>query len=190
MGPHMRRTLVIDACVIGAAGTTEHPTSRHCREFLSTVLKVGHRAALCEKLREEWKKHSSKYGMRWRTAMAKRTRTETKVVYFDSDQLSPIEISLSSVLGSDWKALHDTHLIVLALAADEIVVSLDEIAQKGFAGVASRVPKIGRVCWVNPSKEDENAVKWAKAGAKNEDWRKLSFIEMNLNSKKAIGKNS
>ncbi len=171
MGPRMRRTLVIDASVLGASGTTKHPVSKLCRDFLDAVLNICHRAVLCNDLMREWKDHSSKYSVQWRTAMTRKS----KIVKKRPEEVLPIENELSSVFGSQWKNIDDTHLIVLALAADEIVVSLDESARKGFMDVSTQAPKVGHVCWVNPSKESEDAVRWVESGAKSEGSRRLSY---------------
>ena len=191
MGPHMRRILVIDASILKAAGTKGHAISKCCRKFLEAVLKICHKAALSHKLALEWKRHCSKYATRWQKLM----RARRKVVQYTSEHLDPIESSVSSGLAHTWNELDDTHLIVLALASDEIVVSLDETARKRFAAVAPHAKSIGKVCWVNPSDESENALEWVKAGARREARRRLSYggskqiVESDQRSKtKAKGK--
>ena len=69
------RVLVIDASIARAAGdTSNHPTSRNCCDFLQAVLKVCHRMAMTDPLREEWNKHQSRFARTWRVSMMARRK--------------------------------------------------------------------------------------------------------------------
>jgi hypothetical protein len=71
--------------------------------------------------------------------------------------------------------LKDIHLIETAMAADRIVISLDETARKLFIKVATRVGELRDIVWVNPEKMEEEPVSWLENGAKAEKKRKLGF---------------
>ncbi len=71
--------------------------------------------------------------------------------------------------------LRDAHLIELALAAHERILSLDETARYHYHGVAEEVRELRRICWVNPAIADEAAVEWLTAGAPAERHRKLGY---------------
>jgi hypothetical protein len=71
--------------------------------------------------------------------------------------------------------LKDIHLIETAMAADRIVVSLDETARRLFITVATRVGELRNIVWVNPERAEEEPIHWLENGAKAEKKRKLGF---------------
>jgi hypothetical protein len=56
---------------------------------------------------------------------------------------------------------------------DRMVASLDEIARGLFRELASKLPRIGKIVWVNPGLEEDSALEWLKSGAKPEPHRRL-----------------
>jgi hypothetical protein len=51
---HPPYAIVINTSVARAAGTTENPTARKCRETLEAVDRCGHQLAMCRELYQEW----------------------------------------------------------------------------------------------------------------------------------------
>jgi hypothetical protein len=70
----------------------------------------------------------------------------------------------------------DCHLIEAALACDRTVISLDEARRRGFARAADSVAQLTTIVWVNPDRDDEEAIVWLEAGALPERKRQLGHI--------------
>ena len=73
--------------------------------------------------------------------------------------------------------LKDIHLIETALAADEIVSSLDEAVRGHFKRICDPISEIQQIVWVNPTYPEEACIPWLREGAKSEDERKLGYNE-------------
>jgi hypothetical protein len=71
--------------------------------------------------------------------------------------------------------LKDMHLIEAALAADRVVVALDEEVRKLLREAARIVGELSGILWVNPATEAEEALRWLKDKAKHERHRLLGF---------------
>jgi len=84
----MSRRIVVDASVARSAGETSHPDSVLCREFLLAILKICHRVVLTPEIEREWRRHASRFSLRWLASM----RSRRKVV-----DVSPT-ITLASLL--------------------------------------------------------------------------------------------
>jgi len=159
------KRLVIDASVLCAAGTTDHPTSRVCREFLEEVRRICHRIVICDDLRVEYRNHSSRFASGWRTEMQSRGKVESISVDTSSIQ------ELSGLLGPSGRDLNDVkkdaHLIAAALITDHIVVSLEKRARRDYGLIAKQERSIQAIVWTNPV-EDQGALKWLQEGAPTE----------------------
>jgi hypothetical protein len=167
------KRLVIDACVAGAAGSTEHPVSSACRHFLETVRAVCHQAVFSQEMRLEWRKHGSRFALGWYRAMTARR----KVIFVNPDKHLLVRAEIDKLNVSDsqreeiWK---DLHLIEAAVHTDHTIVSSDESARQPYSMIARRVPSIGHVIWVNPTVENEEAIEWLQGGAPADKARRLS----------------
>jgi hypothetical protein len=164
---------VIDASIAAAAGDgAHHPVSKHCREFLVAVLEICHRAAFCRELLSEWKDHETSFALKWRRQMV----SKKKMVSSDACQISELRSAIEeSGLGHrQQRAMaKDCHLIGLALALGAPVASCDEEA-RGLFGLLSRSDEtVAAIVWINPAKEQEQAVAWLQAGAPQEQTRTL-----------------
>ncbi len=73
--------------------------------------------------------------------------------------------------------LKDLHLIEAALASDGLVASRDEQVRHLFAAATITVPQLREVVWVNPDKDEEEALAWLLGGARPEPSRKLGRRE-------------
>jgi hypothetical protein len=159
------RLFVIDASIAKAAGDTSmHPTSKNCREFLESVRGICHRMVQTDLIREEWKKHQSRFARMWCLSMMKRKKIESVKVapsYSLVERLEDARLD-SSVLAAIDK---DRHLLEAALATDKRVASLDEKVRFHLQEHASKLPEVLSICWVNPSMADEECIPWLKSGA-------------------------
>ena len=160
------KVLVIDASVARAAGTSENPTSGATRRFLDSVLEVCHRMALTTPIREEWRRHQSKFTKRWRLAMY--ARKKIVVLQESADPSLTARILDTGHNDEDRRAmLKDIPLIVAALQADRIVVSRDDNARVLF-----QVRELNAITWVNPVDEPERVREWLEQGAAEiEEWK-------------------
>ncbi|MHB1424139.1 MAG: hypothetical protein ACYC3I_13265 [Gemmataceae bacterium] len=58
---------------------------------------------------------------------------------------------------------------------DRMVASLDEIARGLFRELCGKLPRLGKVVWVNPGSEEDSALEWLRRGAKPEPRRRLGY---------------
>jgi hypothetical protein len=169
------RVLVIDASIARAAGdVSTHPTSRHCREFLEAVLKLCHRLAMTGPIREEWKKHQSRFARRWQTAMMARR----KIALVEVAEHHSLEKRITRVEADEALAAimeKDRRLIEAALATDERVISLDDRMRKHLRDHVAKLTELRSICWVNPCTPEEEAVAWLEAGAPADRSRTLGY---------------
>lgn len=70
----------------------------------------------------------------------------------------------------------DFRLVAAALAADEIIASLDEEVRILFNSAAATVAgELKRIVWVNPDIIEEECAAWLQSGAKHERKRLLGY---------------
>jgi len=170
------KSLVIDASIAGAAGRTDHPVSRACRDFLEAVLNICHCVVITREIAEEWNRHQSNFTVLWRSSMNARR----KVVRPDTVTNGVLRTGIStSSLTEEGReaALKDTHLVEAALATGLAVVSNDETARALFRKIAHEIGLLKPIVWVNPVREEERAIEWLERGAKDEKKRRLAFEE-------------
>jgi hypothetical protein len=168
----MRSILVIDASVALAAGETNHPTSMACRDFLAEVFRICHRAVMTIALKKEWEKHASMFSTHWRAAMVSRGKMyDCEPQFHESLEKSVRELAPNPT--QEREMLKDIHLLDAALVHDKIVASLDGKARKLFADLASSVPEIHGIAWVDPTIPEEKPLNWLRSGARNEAFRRL-----------------
>lgn len=170
------RALVIDASVAAAAGRTDHPVSKACRDFLEAVLKICHHVVLTREIRQEWNKHQSNFTALWRSSMYARKKVARPQV--DRNDVLRTGIANSNLSHNECEeVLKDVHLVEAALAADLLLASLDDTARASFRKIAHEVGSLQQVVWVNPAKDDERAVQWLGEGARDEESRRLGSDE-------------
>ncbi len=172
MAPRVTKQLVIDASIMRAAGDSEDAVSASCRNFLEKVRTTCHRAVMTEAIRAEWRKHQSVFSAVWLGRMNRVAKVVRLTVAEDSDLRDALYEG--EPLESRRKAmLKDCHLIEAAIAADRIVSSLDDNARRLFGGHVPRIKHLERICWVNPSREEEGCIAWLAGGAKPDKHRCL-----------------
>jgi hypothetical protein len=166
------KRLVIDATVAMSAGTTEAPQSRNCRAVLDAVRDIGHQVVMSDGIREEWKRHASRYSRTWQVSMEARKRILRLEVEENANLRENIRRYASSNIGRD-AMLKDCHLIEAAAATDRTVISSDAKARAWFAMIAGRISLCRRIVWVDPNRAEENPIEWIKGGAQDEQHRCL-----------------
>lgn len=177
MADKVSKRLVIDASVARSAGkeNATYPTSKHCRDFLNTVLDISHRVVMTPDIRDEWQKHESNFAGEWRRRMLAKRKLDIHLdIVVDDELWSQIEGFTESDKERE-AMIKDLRLIEAALATDKIVISLDEKVRNLFEKAADEVDELKEVVWVNPAKPEEKAIFWLKNGAAPEKERKLGF---------------
>jgi hypothetical protein len=174
MPPSTSRRLVIDASIAHSAGESGVFRATACRELLVCVLSVGHRVVMTAEIVVEWEKHRSRYASAWLVKMTRLQKIE---------QLEPGEHAalrgtmqdITSDVGILRAMLKDLHLIEAALAADRIVISLDEKARGHFSNVSAAVDELKQILWANPVLKQEKVVIWLENGANMQKSRLLGY---------------
>lgn len=171
----MQRTLVVDTSIARSAGGTEHPISKACRDFMEQVRNVGHCIAVDKPLLKEWQKHRSNYSLQWLSYMQRRGKIKFVELSDSKRQVLTRCIQATEAITPKQKdaVRKDILLMHCAWASDELVSSLDEKMRQLLSTLAPECPEIGSVVWVNPSRREEIAVEWVKAGARTEERRRL-----------------
>jgi predicted nucleic acid-binding protein len=169
-GKRGRVRLVIDASVLRAAGESDAPTSRHCRAFLDSVLRICHHAHASPALTAEWRRHRSRVGRLWLVQMFARKKIEVE--------------EIGATVGADVERLDlkpderravakDLHLVETALQGDGRLVSLDESARALFARAAGSIALLADLTWVNPASVGEEPIGWLQKMCPREPNRRL-----------------
>lgn len=165
----MHRRLVVDACVLKAAGETEHPTSQSCGRVLMEIFDCRHRAVVTPAIQTEWDAHPSRFAVAWRTRMAGRRLFVSLPDVADQELRKRIETGLDAEQHRA-DALKDVHLLEAAQQTDRAIFSHDRRARALFDSVRSTPPLLSKIAWVDPVTHCESAVSWLRAGARWQRW--------------------
>jgi hypothetical protein len=175
--------IVVDASVARAAGTTDFPTSRHCRDFLFNLRDADNcYCVFSHELGAEWKKHASLLSTKWRTSMYSRRRVIDFAVVENGLLRGHLNSCAETIAGQNQEPqkkkiaaalAKDAHLLEAALQAGNRVASLDETV-RNYLRVCTQVhADLKRIVWVNPDNIGEETDAWIKSGAPLERGRML-----------------
>jgi hypothetical protein len=171
------KRLVIDACIARAAGGDDatFPTSKHCRDFLRSVLNISHRIIMTPELSAEWKKHQSRFARGWLVSMQQRK----KVIYLYSQTFEHLRTKINEEAVTEQvrqAMIKDCHLLEASLGADSIIVSLDNKVKDLFTITFRDFREVMSIVWINPDSDDvEQILTWMKEGAKPEKQYRLGY---------------
>jgi predicted nucleic acid-binding protein len=162
-----RVAVVVDADVLRAAGSTEHPTSRLARQALEAIRAGRHRLVLCEPLQREYKRHESLFAERWRSNMVARKQVQR----WDYVEDSALRKLLVEVLPEDATGQHkavckDAHLLEAAAATGQRIVSKDAKAKALFQKACPKLQAHGRLLWGDLTEQPEQTIEWIEQGCK------------------------
>lgn len=120
------RLLTIDASVLRSAGEkTGHST--HCTSVLNSILEICHRAVLCVEIQQEWNKHQSRIGIKWRASMNARKKLIPLDIGPQRLRIAGQVHDLVHVTPAQRAALiKDVHLLASAAHGDHVIVSGDQ----------------------------------------------------------------
>ena len=124
------RRLVVDASVYRSAGPEDatFPLSKSCRDFLKAILRICHTVVFTDAIREEWRRHRSRFARTWLVQMYARK----KVIELDvgADRALRAAIRNSSMTEKQKSAMDkDVHLLEAAL-----MKRLQDTIKEGFVG--------------------------------------------------------
>lgn len=157
--------MVIDADVLRSAGddAATDPTSIQCRNLLTAILKICHRAAVDPRLIAEWDKHQSRFSSKWRVRMVE----QDKVIMIEAHEQTALRTQCLNTHGQSEKKqnaiLKDFHLVEIAVAADRIILSRDATMRDLLSAACERDDKMAEIMWVVPV--DEDVIPWLEGGA-------------------------
>ncbi len=139
--------LVVDASVAGAAGETDHPTSKSCREVLLNIREVCHRIIMTPLLLAEWKRHESRFARKWRRSMVARRKVRNlKHLCF---KLPATDVTCLN--DEENQSLRkDAHLFEGAFEGDGIIISLDDEAARIWDKCHMHIPAPKTIKWLTP----------------------------------------
>jgi hypothetical protein len=144
--------------------------------FLEAMRDFEHQVVITPEILEEWKRHRSRFAFRWLTEMFAR-KLDYRLGDVTNEALrEKIMLAAKSERGRE-EMLKDILLLEAALAADQIVSSLNETDRRRFKSICHVVVEIADVVWVNPDIVAENCIEWLSQGAPAEDHRKLGYSE-------------
>ena len=174
--PQNSKRIVVDTDIASSAsGELVHDTRpKQCRDFLIAITDNKHSVVMTEAIREEWRKHQSKFTRTWLMSMYARRLVSYLEAPTDTELRQKVELVAASQKKRAAK-LKDVHLIEAALQAHKIVTSLDETVRQCFHEAASTVVILQHITWVNPCKAEETAIEWLEHGAEREKERCLGY---------------
>ena len=173
-----RLVLVVDASVARAASeppSVESPGGP-CREFLLEMLDSGCRVAMSREMFSEWKRNESEFARTWRAEMVGRKRVVVKRELRDEIGFDDAVEAAGFTKNQRAAVEKDRHLVLLAVATDRAVVSLDEVVRGLLRDRSEELQRLlDDLDWVNPAREEDMAVVWLREGAKAGE-RRLSRV--------------
>jgi len=141
------RLLVVDASVAGAAGETDHPTSKSCREALLDIREVCHRIIMTPSLLDEWKRHESRFARKWlRSMFACRKVRNVKHTCF---RLPATDMTCLNVEENE-SLRKDAHLFEGAFEGDGTIISLDDEAGRIWDKCHRHMQVPKAIKWITP----------------------------------------
>ncbi|MFE9570971.1 hypothetical protein ACFYMW_21015 [Streptomyces sp. NPDC006692] len=142
---------------------------------MEEIQNVGHYVALDKELLKEWQKHRSNYALHWLSYMQRRGKVRVVSCQARRAKILADCVEKTSLMTHQQKdaVRKDFLLLHCAWASDELISSLDERMRKLLSTLASECHEIGSVSWVNPTRREDRAIDWVKAGARTEENRRL-----------------
>lgn len=167
MSKRYRRCLVVDTNIIRAAGGADAGNARsiHCRTTLEAIYKICHSVMVTDPIRIEWNKHSSNYALTWQVNMESRGKINRERLLPDLDLENRI-IQYFNGYNERQAVSKDFPFVQAALAADNIILSMDEKARQRYSSVSNHIKEIRRLIWRNIDTDHQSTISWIKAGSK------------------------
>lgn len=174
--PQRGKQIVVDTDIASSASNVQKLEKRpkQCCDFLIAIKDNNHFIVITDAILEEWKRHRSHFTSTWLTSMY--ARKLVRIVEVPTDEQLRLKVEQSARDDGKRQAmLKDVHLVEAAMHADKIVASLDETVRLCFHETAATVVVLKHIVWVNPCKDEEQAIEWLERGAEREEKRCLGY---------------
>lgn len=170
MAQSVRKWLVIDASVGGMTGggvVAEDTPQGRCRRCLRAVQAHQYGIYFHPQTWEEWRRHRSEYAKEWLQQMYSRKWITIKRESEIPESVLGVRVQrlVGKRVGPEVLSeavcaimLKDCHLLEASLAADKIIISLDDKVRFHFSAAAESISEIREIIWVNPDKAEEDAL--------------------------------
>lgn len=122
---NVSRLLAIDASVLRSAGD-KAGHSAHSTRVLALILSMGHRAAICSEIQQEWNKHQSRVSLKWRSAMNARKKLVKIDISVHQQRIAKSVNDIHPLTEAKRNALaKDVHMLATAAHADRVILTGD-----------------------------------------------------------------
>jgi hypothetical protein len=165
--------LVVDADIMRASGTSEHPESKNARLILEQIRVSGHRLVQTPALKKEHDKHKSRFAQTWRVSMV----SKKQWLLVKPPENPVLRQHLVQAQNPDSKrdetaVLKDAHLLEAAAGSDFRIISRDSTAKKLFQNGCPLPEPYGRIQWADVSLYPDETLLWIRQNCpEQKDWR-------------------
>lgn len=143
-------SMVVDACVLRAAGVSGKPTPSECRAVLDEIRNAGKVVSVDVSLLQEWRKHQSRYASAWIVSMYSRRLVDKRESF--SGKANSVESAVNQLVEPELSvASKDIHLVKIAVDCGYCVISLEKRCRDAFHLASAHCREISKVFWVYPS---------------------------------------
>lgn len=161
----LSRVVVVDTDVVSAANSrpSRDPRPIQCAKVLRAILEICHRVVWTSFFKEEWSRHRSEFAAQWYYQMRNRRKLVEGLTEDPGFERS-LRKGIAALPASRREvAEKDLPLVMAALAADHVILSLDKPARLVYSHLASDLPVLRSITWVNPEVND--CLVWLQEGA-------------------------
>lgn len=165
--------LVIDADVMRASGSSEHPASKNARLILESIRDGGHRIVQTPALKNEHDKHQSRLAKQWRGSMVSRKQWVPKKPPEDALLRAHLVLAQNpEAMNDEVAVLKDAHLLEAAAASDMRVISKDCTAKELFQKGCPLPDPYGHIQWADATRQPDETLLWIQEGCPDRpEWR-------------------
>ena len=120
---------------------------------------------------KEWDDHASRFARRWRVEMI---LTEKILQDIEGEEYSYLLDGACAVLTTEKDALaKDFHLIQSALAAGQLIVSIERRFPQIVSLASRTVLELAQLYYANPDVEGDECIRWIRDGAEKDVKRQI-----------------
>lgn len=165
--------LVIDADIMRASGTSEHPVSSNARLLLETIRERRHRLVQTRALKEEHDRHQSRFARMWRVFMV--SRKQWVLIEAPEDPMLRRRLVRAQDPGAtedEVAVLKDAHLLEAAAASGNRVLSRDTKARQLVQKACPLPGRHGRILWADVTRHPNDTLAWVNEDCpQRDDWK-------------------
>ena len=160
----------VDACVVRASGESGSGASSVCRSALLALSHRSVRLVCCPTLKDEWRRHASRFGTAWLASMA--SKGLLRYVSLNAVHQAGVVNAIATLPPCDTPvAMKDAHLVVNAISNNATVLSLEVRCRAKFHLACAAYAPIGAVVWIDPVRHVGQLEPYLDSGAILGPWR-------------------